>query len=300
MNHGAALEIFSSLPLELRREIYPYTLVADDESITIEQILKSAPYKREPSGYKERDEFYTALDFHIHKATASDRKDALSFLLGHNAFLMWPETKYEKLLALTQGLSEAGYPTKIQKLQVMIDINLIPQGSVEFDQFGQAPEAYRALTILSQLEQIESFSLVLRRKQFDQFDIRNDKLWDPIKDIKDHVSASSKDPGFQVSLHIELTYGGTVSGDDISWMWGSEVGFGNREDDEESLSSSGDDEDDEEDISSSGDEEDDDDNDEDLSSSGDDEDGEEDLSSSRDGMFAYPWGISLDWIFFWR
>ena len=224
LNHGAAVDIFSRLPLELRREIYPYTLDADGESIMIEEILKSAPHERELSG-DERDDFYTALDFHIHKATASDRKDALSFLLGNNTFMIWPGASHEKLLALTQDLSEAGYPNKIQELLVMIDVNLIPRGSAEFDQFGQAPEAYRALKSLSQLEQIEEFTLILRRKHTDQFDIRNDKLWDIIGEIRNHVLASSRDPDFQVSWHVEHANGGMLP-EDIAWMWHSEVEYG--------------------------------------------------------------------------
>ncbi|MCJ1332955.1 hypothetical protein MMC10_009649 [Thelotrema lepadinum] len=215
-------KIFSRLPLELRREVYSKTLVGDDATMMVEEILDAPPSNREVSSNEEENELQTAIEFHIHKATASARKDALSFFLAHNTILMYPSaTSPGRLLALTQDLSKAGLPNKVHELDAMIEIRLVSRGSEEFKQFGQAPSAYNALKALSQLEQLESINLILQKKKNDRFDIRNDKLWGPINDIRDRVLANSEDPEdkFQVSVHISLPGGGQMGGQEITWMW---------------------------------------------------------------------------------
>ena len=238
------------LPLELKREIYAYTLIAnnpvaltEDFEDWFQETLQYTPLERRNRADQELER---ALRFFIRSSRAPDKGFAHAYFLSHNTFYIHSKRGAYFLADQASYLSTEGHFTFVYGIKAEIphdpmtmdpdleDDNMIenPGAPVDPDDYeegdGNHPglRAFRVLRPLLELPSLRNLHIVLREGYDCEVIFRGVGQGNAgihivaavIAKLKAMVLAASTTPNFKVDLQV-INGDDIYEEDDISWLW---------------------------------------------------------------------------------
>ena len=236
-----ALYVLSQIPLEIRLDIYCYTLIAENPIQLRDEANSKALYRWQEPCEDATQELKRASEFYLwatQKHQHIKHEEIHDYFLSHNVFSIQNKVGSDTLVKTVQDLSKAGFKTNVHGLDIVIKGSKVsvedadegrrmlpkPKDYARVDPGTPAMGAYRILKPLTKLSRLRILNITLResRKSWPFFHIPFHDAYvivpTVIARLRELVHASSKTPVFKVRHQIAVGTDFEVD-EDISTMW---------------------------------------------------------------------------------
>ena len=118
-----ALYVLSRIPLEIRLDIYSYTLIAEDPIQLRDAADNKTLYRWQEPFEDATQKLKRASEFYLWAAQICQHikhEEIHDYFLGHNTFSITNKVGTDTLVKTVQDLSKAGFKTKVHGLDILI------------------------------------------------------------------------------------------------------------------------------------------------------------------------------------